>query len=189
MLIRSLQHQLGSAFLIASLLACGGSDSDSDSSDNVADTGVTQDTGATSDATSSADTDGTTDTGVAADTAADTTPAEPLNVNCQEVTNGFGPDGTTALEVEIVASGLAIPWAVDWLPDGSMLVTERSGALRRVAADGTLLDAPVANVAITTGGEGGLLGLAVSPDFETNRAIYIYYTSNADGTVHNRVER
>lgn len=124
------------------------------------------------------------------DATADATaaPPEPLAVDCQEVSRGYGPEGETELDVSIVASGLEIPWAVDWLPDGSMLITERGGALRRVTREGELLAAPIATIPITSGGEGGLLGLAVSPDFATDRAVFLYYTSNQGG-VHNRVER
>ena len=119
----------------------------------------------------------------------DPVPVVPLDVTCQEVSEGFGPTGTTELDVTVVAAGLSIPWAVDWLPDGSMLITERAGTLRRVTPGGILLEAPLANVPITTGGEGGLLGLAVSPNFATDSAIYLYYTSDEGGSVHNRVER
>ncbi len=114
-----------------------------------------------------------------------------LAVECQRVraADVHGDEGTDPLDVEVFASGLTVPWAIDWLPDGSALVTERTGALRRIEADGTLVAEPMATVPITEGGEGGLLGLAVHPEFESNRWIYLYYTASGPEGVRNRVER
>lgn len=134
-----------------------------------------------------ADTPSPTDGAV--DAPVDATAPVPLAVRCQEISDGHGAAGATALDVTVVGSGLSVPWAVDWLPDGSMIVTERVGSLRRVDPNGDLIEAPLAAVPITTGGEGGLLGLAVSPSFDADRAIYLYFTSNQGGPVHNRVER
>ena len=67
-------------------------------------------------------------------------------------------------------------------------MTERDGQLRRVEADGTLAAAAVAMVPVTESGEGGLLGIALHPDFATNRALFLYYTSD-EGGLHNRVEQ
>ncbi|MEN0062213.1 MAG: PQQ-dependent sugar dehydrogenase [Myxococcota bacterium] len=121
-------------------------------------------------------------------------PADPvvdLAVECQRVRAAevHGDEGTDELNVEVFTSGLAIPWAIDWLPDGTALVTERAGTVRRIDANGNLEPAPLATVPITDGGEGGLLGLAVHPDFEENRWIYLYYTTAGVGGVRNVVER
>ncbi|MCB9762828.1 MAG: PQQ-dependent sugar dehydrogenase [Alphaproteobacteria bacterium] len=119
----------------------------------------------------------------------DTQPvAVPLDVACQLVEDGYGPAGAVEVDVEVVTSGLTIPWGVAFLPDGAMLITERDGLLRRVEADGTLAGTPVATVAVSASGEGGLLGIALDPEFESNRAFYLYYTSD-DGGSHNQVER
>lgn len=83
--------------------------------------------------------------------------------------------------VEVVASGLERPWAVEPLADGRFLVTEKGGALRIVAADGAL-SAPVAGVpAVDASGQGGLLDVALSPGFTTDRMIYWAYAEPRDG--------
>ncbi|MEO0605336.1 MAG: PQQ-dependent sugar dehydrogenase, partial [Myxococcota bacterium] len=112
-------------------------------------------------------------------------------VECQRVraADVHGEEGTDELNVEVVASGLTVPWSIDWLPDGAALVTERTGTVRYISADGTLRAESLATVSISEGGEGGLLGLAVHPDFATNRWIYLYYTASGPFGVRNLVER
>jgi glucose/arabinose dehydrogenase len=82
-----------------------------------------------------------------------------------------------------VADGLANPWAIAWLPNGDMLVTERAGRLR-IVRGGRLLPDPVPGVpAVRQGGQGGLLDIALHPDFARNRWIYLSYAKpNADGS-------
>jgi glucose/arabinose dehydrogenase len=80
------------------------------------------------------------------------------------------------VHVRTVASGLEIPWDIAFLPDGSALVTERPGRVRRLGRDGTLQKVPVAEITVSKQGEGGLLGLAVDPEFRHNRLVYLYYT-------------
>jgi glucose/arabinose dehydrogenase len=79
--------------------------------------------------------------------------------------------------VKTLARGLEIPWEIAFLPDGRALVTERPGRVRLLERDGRLRKDPVARVAVSTQGEGGLLGLAVDPDFPVNRFVYLYYTT------------
>ena len=79
------------------------------------------------------------------------------------------------VEVTEVASGLEVPWALAFLPDGRMLVTERVGRLRHVSPDGTLSE-PIAGVPeVWANGQGGLLDVALAPDFEQSRMIYLSY--------------
>ncbi len=78
------------------------------------------------------------------------------------------------MQVEVVAEGLEVPWEIVWLPDGRGLITVRPGRLRM--RDGTL----VAEVPASALGEGGLMGLALDPDFESQPFVYLYYTT-ADG--------
>jgi glucose/arabinose dehydrogenase len=78
--------------------------------------------------------------------------------------------------VKTVGTGLQIPWEIAFLPDGRALVTERAGRVRLLDRDGRLRRKPAAHVAVTTQGEGGLLGLALDPDFAANRLVYLYFT-------------
>jgi glucose/arabinose dehydrogenase len=116
-----------------------------------------------------------------------------------ELLPATGPDGTTGpltLEVEVAVEGLEIPWGLAWLPNGDMLITERTGSLR-IIRDGQLASTPVleVDVAVVTfleelglGSEGGLLGVLLHPDFATNRLFYMYYTARrADNALINRL--
>lgn len=102
---------------------------------------------------------------------------------------GWGPSGTIPIRTEVVARGLEVPWALAWLPDGTLLVTERAGRVRQIAEDGTLVTEPVARLPLVATGEGGLLGLAVAPDFRTSRRFFLYVTTAEGGRSRNRVER
>ncbi len=73
------------------------------------------------------------------------------------------------------------PWALAFLPDGRMLVTEKEGRLLLVSRDGTSI-APVAGVpAVDYGGQGGLGDIALHPDFEDNGTIYLSYAEQGEG--------
>ncbi|AXK71608.1 PQQ-dependent sugar dehydrogenase [Lysobacter sp. TY2-98] len=82
-----------------------------------------------------------------------------------------------------VASGLEHPWGLALLPDGRFLVTERPGRLRYVERDGRL-SAPIEGVpAVWAQGQGGLLDVALAPDFASSRRVYLTYAeAGADGT-------
>ncbi len=85
------------------------------------------------------------------------------------------------LDVETVARGLEHPWALAFLPDGKMLVTERPGRMRIVARDGQV-SAPLAGVPKPrTGGQAGLLDLVLDKDFADNRTLYFCFTSDSGG--------
>jgi len=79
------------------------------------------------------------------------------------------------VRVEVVASGLAHPWALAFLPDGRYLVTERPGRLRVVESDGRV-GPPVAGVPrVDAVGQGGLLDLVLDSAFASNRTLYFCY--------------
>lgn len=81
------------------------------------------------------------------------------------------------LHVEVVTRGLTSPWGLAFLPDGRMLVTERTGALRVIGADGTLDPQPVSGLpALYTAGIAGLFDIVIDPDFASNGLIYIAYS-------------
>ncbi len=107
---------------------------------------------------------------------------------CILVENGYGPQGQVNVRVEEVVNGLDVPWGIGFLPNGDMLVTERPGRVRLVQ-NGQLRPEAVATINVTARGEGGLLGIAIHPDFASNRFFYVYYTADTNGSSVNRVER
>jgi glucose/arabinose dehydrogenase len=95
-----------------------------------------------------------------------------------------------AYEVQTVAEGLDKPWGLAFLPGGDLLVSEKAGRLRIVGADGKL-STPVAGLpAMFIQDQGGLLGLAVDPDYAKNGLIYWSYAEPAGGEAnHTAVAR
>ena len=80
------------------------------------------------------------------------------------------------IEVSVVARGLTHPWAIAFLPDGSMLLTERDGRLRLVKND-KLVKRPISGVPeVRTDGNGGLMDVAIHPNFSENGLVYLTYT-------------
>lgn len=83
---------------------------------------------------------------------------------------------TQPIRVVAIAAGLASPWGLEFLPNGDMIFTERPGALR-VVRDGKLVPEPVEGVPdVRYRLHGGLLDVAVHPDFERNGLIYLAYS-------------
>ncbi len=102
----------------------------------------------------------------------------------QEFVTRHGP-----VRVVTVASGLEHPWALAWLPDGRMLVTERPGRLRLVDRAGRL-SAPLAGVPeVAARGQGGLFDVALDPDFGRTRLVYLSYAEPALLTAGTAVAR
>lgn len=91
-----------------------------------------------------------------------------------------------SLEPAVVANNLSIPWDIAFLPEGGMLVTERSGNLLLFAGE-TASGITIPGVAHA--GEGGLLGIALHPDFSENFFVYLYFTASSEAGVVNRVMR
>lgn len=87
------------------------------------------------------------------------------------------------ISVETVAENLSAPWSLGFIDEDSLVFTERPGRVRMID-NGELLDAPLLELPGAPA-EGGTLGLAVDPNFDTTRYIYLYYTTAAD----NRVSR
>ncbi|MDW7645079.1 MAG: PQQ-dependent sugar dehydrogenase [Desulfuromonadales bacterium] len=91
--------------------------------------------------------------------------------------------------VVTVVEGLEHPWGLAFIPDGGMLVTERPGRLRLVR-QGRLDPQPVAGLpAIAAKGQGGLLDVALHPDFAQNRLVYISYAAADEGGIGTEVAR
>ncbi|HYW32614.1 MAG TPA: PQQ-dependent sugar dehydrogenase, partial [Gemmatimonas sp.] len=96
-------------------------------------------------------------------------------------TRACAATSSVATEVTVVAKGLQKPWAVEPLPNGDLLVTEKPGRLRIVSASGTIGE-PISGVPAVDGrGQGGLLDIALSPGFTTDRTIFWSFTEPRDG--------
>ena len=93
------------------------------------------------------------------------------------------------INVETVAEGLKHPWGMAFLPDGRMLVTERVGTLRIVNPDGSVSQ-PLSGVPeVAARGQGGLLDVALDPEFFSNKLIYLSYAEPGDGGAGTAVAR
>ncbi len=86
---------------------------------------------------------------------------------------------------QVVAENLRIPWEIAFLPDGTMLVTERPGTLKHITSNTTAVTVE----GVVHRGEGGLLGMALHPKFSDNNYIYLYSTTQSGSGLTNRVER
>lgn len=118
---------------------------------------------------------------------------------CRLVQGEPGQPGTVELHVEVMVDGLEIPWGLAILPSGDLLVTGRPGRVRLIQG-GEIVPEPVLEFGVSilpplfgnpiAGSEGGLLGLLLHPEFDTNRQFYIFYNiDNEDGDSVGRIER
>lgn len=102
-----------------------------------------------------------------------------------ETTLTQGVEQAPAEDIEVIAENLEIPWGIALLPDRDLLVSERPGTLRRIGQNGQTHQID----GVHHVGEGGLLGIALHPDFEHNGYLYLYLTTESEGGLINRVER
>ncbi|HEX7300611.1 MAG TPA: PQQ-dependent sugar dehydrogenase [Solirubrobacteraceae bacterium] len=95
------------------------------------------------------------------------------------------PERTAAAtSVTTVASGLEVPWGVALLPDGSALVSERpTGRIVRVPRNGGRAQTVMRVPGVVADGEGGLLGLAISPHYIADKLVYAYLTTASDNRI------
>ena len=91
--------------------------------------------------------------------------------------------------VETIAGGLNHPWGFAFLPDAGMLVTERPGRLRLVAADGKVSPALAGVPSVYAQGQGGLLDVALAPDFAASRLVYLSFAEAGEGGASTAVAR
>ncbi|MGH2372354.1 MAG: PQQ-dependent sugar dehydrogenase [bacterium] len=96
---------------------------------------------------------------------------------------------TGVVRVETVARGLERPWALAFLPDGRMLVTERPGRLRLVDRDGRLSEPLTGVPQVFAQGQGGLLDVALSPGFAQDRLVYLSFAEPGEGGAGTAVAR
>ena len=98
------------------------------------------------------------------------------------------PQSVAPGAVSVIVKNLETPWGLAFLPDGTALVTERdTRKLLRIGPDSGPNGLTVSTVQTIqeadSNGEGGLLGIAVSPDYDTDSTVYIYYTSPTDNRI------
>jgi glucose/arabinose dehydrogenase len=116
----------------------------------------------------------------AASAAGQTTP--PAGQTTPPAARGSAPASSPAAPRTLV-TGLSVPWAIAFLPGGDALVTERESArLLRITPSGQVRKVGTIE-GVAPGGEGGLLGVAVSPDYRNDHYVFVYFTSQADNRV------
>ena len=114
---------------------------------------------------------------------------EPPNLPTPSVSAGpDSGDGEAAAAATVLAKGLEVPWGLAFLPDGAALVTERDTArILRVGpesdADGLKITEVQRLSEAEPGGDGGLLGIAVSPKYATDSTVFVYYSTATDNRV------
>lgn len=91
--------------------------------------------------------------------------------------------------IQTVLSGLVVPWSLAWLPDGAMLVAERPGRLLVVDPNGQTPRQVIRIEGVDSSGDHGLMGLAVSPQFGTDRFVFLSYTRNRGDRLVSRISR
>jgi quinoprotein glucose dehydrogenase len=105
----------------------------------------------------------------------------------QKVEDVFLPDGDR-VEVKAWIENLEIPWSLIFLPDDRALVSERPGRVR-IIRNGKLQADPYAKIDVAHVGEGGLMGLAIHPEFPRKPYVYAMHTYRKEGELYNRVIR
>lgn len=113
----------------------------------------------------------------------ETSPAKGVNQTPAFAGQTRAPGATTTVTMRhtVVASGLEHPWGLALLPDGRWLVTERTGRMSIISADGTKGPAIAGLPAVDAEGQGGLLGVTLSPTFSQDRLIYWTYAEPRTG--------
>jgi len=91
------------------------------------------------------------------------------------------------VKVETFAENLDIPWSIVWDPDGTIFFTERNGSIRTIQ-DGIVSEKPILSLDVS-GFEGGLLGIALDPNYSENHYIYLYYSYQNFLFTENKVVR
>lgn len=95
-----------------------------------------------------------------------------------------GVKTSTPYEANVLTQSLQSPWGVTSLPDGRLLITQKSGTMRLVTPNGQVGEPITGLPAVNASGQGGLLGLRVDPDFSSNRMVYwVFSEARPDGNL------
>jgi glucose/arabinose dehydrogenase len=124
--------------------------------------------------------------------AASPTPTAPPPLALDTNSPPPAPAGSVSARLVAFATGFSTPWAMAFLPDGQLLVTQKGGTLVRVSADGAT-KTPVTGVpTVDARDQGGLLDVAIDPQFATNRRVYLTFSepgpNGTNGTAVARAE-
>lgn len=92
-----------------------------------------------------------------------------------------GVKTSAAYKATVLTSSLASPWGIASLPDGRLLITQKAGTMRIVTNTGAVSSAITGLPAVNAGGQGGLLGLCIDPQFSSNRMVYWVFSENVSG--------
>jgi len=105
-------------------------------------------------------------------------------------TSTLSPESASQPDISIIASNLRIPWQIAEVPDGRIFFTERIGTVR-VIEENILREEAIIDLQnlVSRQGEGGLLGIAADPDFQTNKFLYILYTTRDNNQYQNNLTR
>ena len=87
----------------------------------------------------------------------------------------------TKFKVETVASGLEVPWALAFLPNGNIIFTERPGRVRIIESGKLKAEAVYQVPDVEPSSESGLMDISIHPNFADNRFVYLAYAYNQDG--------
>lgn len=105
----------------------------------------------------------------------------------QKVEDVFLPEGD-GVKVQVWVENLEIPWSLVFLPDGRVLVSERPGRIRLIK-NGKLQENSYAKIDVAHVGEGGLMGLAIHPEFPRKPYVYAMHTYRKGEELYNKVIR
>lgn len=116
-------------------------------------------------------------------------PVETKNPNSPEYKPAFvgqtrvaGVKTQTPYEFKVLTEGLSFPWGVKYLPDGRLIVTEKEAGTLRIVTQKGELSKPITGLpAVNSKGQGGLLGIALDPNFAQNRMVYWAYSEEVSG--------
>lgn len=108
----------------------------------------------------------------------------PISLWDEPLGSDVARDEASGIDVEVLAEDLEAPWSIDFTASGDIFFTERPGLVRKIEND-ELVEEPL--LRLPTGeSEGGTLGIALDPNHDDNRYVYIYYTTEDE---YNRVSR